>query len=931
MPPPFQRLTLGEFEQLLARFRFTRQITSVHMHHTWRPNHSQFRGHDTIASMWRFHTQERGFADIAQHLTIAPDGGLWTGRNWNAAPASASGHNGNAVGGPFMFEIVGDFDRGGDRFDGDQRRATLDVIKLVQRKFGLSPESLLFHNQMSSKTCPGSSVDRAAFIADVAAHTVRPSDGASRDARPGPFPVEALAANSAVARVLDRFAAEPGAPGRVDPPDAELEYGDERYAASRAARGADDTGDELSAEVLDGLRHHVINLRMGRFSSDGSMTTTQEDVDALFSEKLQRWIADHPSSDGPARIVFFAHGGLVAESRGLAIARKHVDWWKRNGVYPIYFVWETGLFETISQLLERTKRESVSAADAQRGIVTDWITDPLIEEAVRALQTPRIWGGMKASARLASAPGGGAAFVAERLQSLLAAHPAGKIELHAVGHSAGAIFHSHFLPVCHEKGNATFKTLQLLAPAVTCEEFTKHVLPLANAASPGVEHVTLFTMRRAFEEDDHCAKIYRKSLLYLVSEACEPEPKTPILGLEVSLRADRELKKFFGLGAERSKRGEVVWSKSAEDDGRSASRSPTHGGFDDDAPTMNSALRRILGKADGESVHPYPADSGSRAVRDWSAEVDWPEALARPARIIVPPAPSTAIVPGRTSTPASTGRRRAVCIGINTYPGQPLSGCVADSNLWAQSLRGFGFETVIVTDAAATRARILDELSRIIRESTAGDTLVFQYAGHGTQVDDLDGDEADGDTPGKDEAICPVDFATGAFVIDDDIAAEVAKIADGVRLTFLLDCCHSGTASRFAMSGAGAGSAPRDARPRYLRVTADLQIAHRRFRGGGRSSGGQRGFGPRAAAAVAAMREVTFSACQSHEVAWEVEGQGEYTRRAHEVLRAGTAGLTNAGFYEAVLRAFGPNARQRPHLDCDVSLRDSLWIGIGGA
>ena len=98
MPAPFKQLTTAEFALLVERFPWKRRITSVHMHHTWRPNKAQFRGHESIASMWRFHTRERGFSDIAQHLTVAPDGALWTGRDWNSAPASSAGHNGNTIG-----------------------------------------------------------------------------------------------------------------------------------------------------------------------------------------------------------------------------------------------------------------------------------------------------------------------------------------------------------------------------------------------------------------------------------------------------------------------------------------------------------------------------------------------------------------------------------------------------------------------------------------------------------------------------------------------------------------------------------------------------------------------------------------------------------------------------------------------------------------
>src|SRR5687767_2587466 len=95
MPQPFHQLTLEEFIDLLTRFPFTRRCDAVHMHHTWRPNHKQYKGLATIESMWRFHTENKGWSDIAQHITIAPDGTIWTGRDWNHPPASALGFNGN--------------------------------------------------------------------------------------------------------------------------------------------------------------------------------------------------------------------------------------------------------------------------------------------------------------------------------------------------------------------------------------------------------------------------------------------------------------------------------------------------------------------------------------------------------------------------------------------------------------------------------------------------------------------------------------------------------------------------------------------------------------------------------------------------------------------------------------------------------------------
>ena len=76
MPALLKQITLEQFEALLDKFDFTRQINAAHMHHTWRPNYSQYRDHVTIVGMWLHHTQINKWADIAQHITTAPDGSI---------------------------------------------------------------------------------------------------------------------------------------------------------------------------------------------------------------------------------------------------------------------------------------------------------------------------------------------------------------------------------------------------------------------------------------------------------------------------------------------------------------------------------------------------------------------------------------------------------------------------------------------------------------------------------------------------------------------------------------------------------------------------------------------------------------------------------------------------------------------------------------
>ena len=960
MPAPFKRLTLAQFADLLNRYAFTRKINAVHMHHTWRPNHGQFRGHDSIVGMWTYHTQTNKWSDIAQHITIDPQGFIWLGRNWNAAPASASGQNGDRHAGPFMFEMIGDFDKGCDPFGGEQRETVVNVIALVQRRFGLAPGSLMFHNMMSSKSCPGSSIDYDDILEEVAQLHRQPAQWA-RLSRSITFSDDAIDDPDARAidEALEDLARVPAT--ARDPEDAEacahargavlIGDGGDRAADPAIARATGPTAEQLAA-----LRPHLVNLTMGELSAEGRYKTSAGDVDAIFAEHLERALARAQALGMPLRIVIQAHGGLVNEEAGLAIAQNSVEWWTANNIYPIYFVWETGAFETIGQLMRRIRD------GATRGIprdVFDFLSDPLVEDTVRLLQGPRIWGGMKLSAQLASASDtvgndqasgdgpaqGGAYYVARKLGDFCRQH-GGKVELHALGHSAGAIFQAYFIARVLQMGAGPFRSVHLLAPAIRTDLFKATLARFCRDDTPGIEQLAMYTMRKDYEADDNCAGVYRKSLLYLIHHALEPQRKTPILGLEECVRADRELVELFGLHGKPA-RAEVIWSKTATEQGRSASRSITHGGFDDDGPTMGSIARRILGRHDADRIVEYRTGTDANRGSDpWNTELALPAEIrfhaarpplpqaAQPAQPAQPAQHSLAGHGGNGSGghhgghPAIGGngafqhdghtdgaRRRALCVGINRYPANPLTGCLADVESWSRTLHRLGFDDIAtLLNEHATHDAILDALTGLVETSRPGDVIVFHYSGHGTTVRDRDGDEAGSDTPAEDEAICPVDYETGALILDDDIGRVFDLLPAGVNLTCFMDCCHSGTVSRFGV-GKNPNNTARgpDERPRFIVAGPEIENAHRRYRAAqprGRTV--QRG--------PSLMREVMFSACLSSEKAWESRGQGEFTVRATRILErlTGASGLSasvsNADFARLVTAEFGPSPRQQPRL-----------------
>ncbi len=151
------------------------------------------------------------------------------------------------------------------------------------------------------------------------------------------------------------------------------------------------------------------------------------------------------------------------------------------------------------------------------------------------------------------------------------------------------------------------------------------------------------------------------------------------------------------------------------------------------------------------------------------------------------------------------GNKRALCVGINqfrNYPGATLQGCVNDANAMHDLLvRYFGFsanDIIVLTDAQATKAKIIGALGKLIDAAAAGKAsrIVFSFSSHGTQVPDHDDEEADH----ADEAFCPYDLAEkngewdpDRIITDDELHTLFLKVPKNVPVECFLDTCHSGT------------------------------------------------------------------------------------------------------------------------------------------
>ena len=136
----------------------------LHVHHTWKPDHSNFTGKNHLQlqeGMKNYHVNSNGWSDIGQHVTLMPDGLFVTGRDFERDPASISGYNKQA----FAVEMLGNFDTAHDSLSGKQKES---ILRLA-RYFYDNQRYIRFHRENAAKTCPGTSINKDIFINEVKA------------------------------------------------------------------------------------------------------------------------------------------------------------------------------------------------------------------------------------------------------------------------------------------------------------------------------------------------------------------------------------------------------------------------------------------------------------------------------------------------------------------------------------------------------------------------------------------------------------------------------------------------------------------------------------------------------------------------------------------------------------------------------------------
>jgi len=355
-------------------------------------------------------------------------------------------------------------------------------------------------------------------------------------------------------------------------------------------------------------QHSVIFGNDGRVSryltEDEQPRKLQQQVFAL----PDKWFRSQPAG-APKRLVIYAHGGLNSEEAAIKRASAMGRFFIGNGCYPIFLVWKTGLLESISDILADARKPPSAAAGAG-----EWFsekTDLVIEKTIGRPFAKPIWSEMKENAALAFAPRHGGELLLDAIQALVSTWGP-QLELHLVGHSAGSIILGHMLGSMAERASikTALSSVNLYAPACTVSFACRHYANDENV----MKRLHLDVLSDKEERDDNVASIYRKSLLYLVSNALEIDLRTPILGLErvndpsyegwdgssdtgEALATWRVAAKSVGLSARTTAVTSDLIRVATDSSGSDVTQRSAHGGFDNDIDVVSRTLSRIRGAA----------------------------------------------------------------------------------------------------------------------------------------------------------------------------------------------------------------------------------------------------------------------------------------------------------------------------------------------
>ena len=251
-------------------------------------------------------------------------------------------------------------------------------------------------------------------------------------------------------------------------------------------------------------------------------------------------------------------------------------------------------------------------------------------------------------------------------------------------------------------------------------------------------------------------------------------------------------------------------------------------------------------------------------------------------------------------------------VGINAYPApiNQLSGCLNDiDNAHAYILEAHPDAAVVVLkDADATRANVIDQFRRHLGQAGGDDVAMFQYCGHGARsTAALEFNKFDLDL--HDEGLVLVDsrLRDDTFdLADKELAILISELAaKEPHISLVLDCCHSGSGTRdLAATPAAVRNTTGKFPPRPIETYLEGQYA-------AMAKSGQLN--------IPTGRHILLAACDRSQTAKEngATHKGLFTTSLYDVLRGSGSNLTYADLFVRARAAVRDTVRVNGFTDQD--------------
>ncbi|KAA3656606.1 MAG: hypothetical protein DWQ10_15000 [Calditrichaeota bacterium] len=322
------------------------------------------------------------------------------------------------------------------------------------------------------------------------------------------------------------------------------------------------------------IRDHYIHIDDGKYDPFGDYPSDENQVQDIIDKAI-----NNTNTDAEKHIVFYVHGGANnVKKTASSVVRWH-DVFAKNNMHEIHLMWESGLHEELYDVvLGKEEKASERAAG-----ISDW-TDRIIERLVQPLGYA-LWSEMQNDAERAfKSNGAGLDVIAKFIHRILEIPHNERPHIHLIGHSAGGVWLAHLLQHWLDLNGPVIENLILLAPACTTSLYNKKIYPVVKSGA--VKALHHFQLDDEREQRDNVALVYRKSILYLVSRSLQKwRSIEPIMGME----------KYSGeLNVNGITKRVHTYNPVKHPE---ATRAENHCAFHQDATTLNTVLRLMLGHA----------------------------------------------------------------------------------------------------------------------------------------------------------------------------------------------------------------------------------------------------------------------------------------------------------------------------------------------